>query len=404
MKFFKLFLLAALSATILIGCERQFVSPIDPTNPSQTASHLAQKALLDLADTAAEKSFVELANAAKNLAEALAADDGTSVEPLFSHVVKLADKATAMEQAFSNSECETHFTKLAKSSVYAVKAYTLRDADEMEQALQDLAQVVVTTEKVIRNLFYDSALMPLAFGYGSGIDSFSPYYMEGVYSDFPTPFSVDLNYGIGVAYIGYDMAIRPIPETRAAVNEFLTQKGYTVSFTDMINFGAQVDPILLAGELTNIPGVAYVIPVVPHKPQYAIPPPPSVEIIKRVAARYNEAWCQGEFGTIDNIIIEESGLDFFNYAFVRNLANIYAEEIPEATEQIRMNRFSLRSIAIKYLEIYMRESDKKTHDEIIELFRQSIRTVNLTIEHRTFIYYYLTTDYWKELVKAHINQ
>ena len=60
MKFFKLLFLAVLSLTVLTGCERQLLSPIDPTDPPQTTNtQFAQKALSDLADTAAEREFTE---------------------------------------------------------------------------------------------------------------------------------------------------------------------------------------------------------------------------------------------------------------------------------------------------------------------------------------------------------
>ena len=78
MKFFTLLFVAALSATMLTGCERQLLPRIDPTDPSQTTAQLAQRALSDLADTAAELSFDELADAASEVAEVLAIDDGTT--------------------------------------------------------------------------------------------------------------------------------------------------------------------------------------------------------------------------------------------------------------------------------------------------------------------------------------
>ena len=95
--------------------------------------------------------------------------------------------------------------------------------------------------------------------------------------------------------------------------------------------------------------------------------------------RYNTAWCQGKFDAIDSILIEESGLDFFDYAFVRNLANIYVEEIPETAERVRTNKLFHRSMAGEFLDIYFQHSEK-TLDEILELFRQSVRTGNVSLE------------------------
>ena len=122
-----------------------------------------------------------------------------------------------------------------------------------------------------------------------------------------------------------------------------------------------------------------------------------------MAKKYNEAWCQGNFDVIDNILIEESGLDFFDYAFVRNLADIYAEEIPEDAERIQMNRFSLRYIASEFLADYFWFTTENLN-ESIEHFRQSVRNGYLSIEHRTFVHYYTTTDYWKQLVTDHLNK
>lgn len=91
MKSLTLFFIAVLSATIFIGCERIPPLPVkDVPGPPQTNTQFAQSALSDLADTAAERKFVDLANAANGVAETLTIDDGTSVEPIFSKIAKLA--------------------------------------------------------------------------------------------------------------------------------------------------------------------------------------------------------------------------------------------------------------------------------------------------------------------------
>ena len=186
MRFFTLLFVAALSATILTGCERQLISPVDPIDPPETDTQFAQMALLSLANTATKVALVDLANAASEIAEALAIDDGTSVQ------------------------------------------------------------------------------------------------------------------------------------------------------------------------------------------------------MWRVTARYNEAWCQGNFDAIDGILIGESGLDFFDYVFVGNLATIYAEEIPETAAHIQTNtpRYPLWVIAVNFLDVYFQNS-KKTLDEVVELFRQYVRTGQVRIP-----YYY----------------
>ena len=246
------------------------------------------------------------------------------------------------------------------------------------------------------------ALTPFAFGYGPAIDARLGYY-DGPEPNFP--------YELGAILIQYNTTIRPVVETRVAVNEVLTRKGYTVEVEGVLDdieaiyLGVAVDPLLIMKELINIPGVALVQPNFFYTTADVPPPPPlNVKIIRQVKTRYNEAWCQGNFDLIDGILIEESGLDFFDYSFARNLADIYAEEIPETAEHIRTNKFSLRSIAIKFLEIYFQESEKKTLDEIIELFRQSVKTGNVSIERRIYSPYYVTTDYWEQLVTDHLNK
>ena len=406
MKSFKLLFIAALSAIILIGCERQFVSPTDPTAPSQSTSHLAQKALSDLADTAAKRAFVDLANAASGVAETLTIDDGTSVEPMFSRLAKLADAVTILEHAFDEAGCEIELQKFAEASADAVKAYTIRDAADMEQALQHLAQEAVTAGMLLRQFPAENVFIPFAFGYGSFID-FPDCWCSALDLDYP-------DYELGEIVVKYDRTIRPVDETSAAVIEFLTNKGYTEAKmgnwntdTAWLYFGAFIDPLLIMKELSNIPGIAQLThPIVIYEiaPFDDLPPPSNIQIIDRVRERYNEAWCWGNLDTIDSILIEESGLDFFDYAFVRNLADIYAEEIPEAAERIRMNLFYLRSIAAEFLKIYFQDS-RKPLDEIIELFRQSVRDGNVDIEHDTIgEHYYLTTDYWKQLVTDHLNK
>ena len=429
MKFFKLLFLAVLSLTVLTGCERQLLSPIDPTDPPQTTNtQFAQKALSDLADTAAEREFTDLANAASEVAETLAIDDGTSVEPLFSKIAKLAGAVTILEQAFVEAGCEIELQKFVEASADAVKAYTIRDVADMEQALHKLAYEAMTAEIAMRHLPAENAFMPFAFGYGPAIDA---TLIEFFHTDGPD----DPLYVPGLILIQYDSTIRTVDETRAAVIELLTLKGYSVQvegwsrfvglgknewfhlkeytaqvqveevtgYIESIDLGAEVDPLLIMGELFDIPGVTLVQPDVFEVYVDPVDPPEGYYTIRRLAAKYNEAWCRGNFDVIDSILIEKSGLDFFDYAFVRNLADIYAEEIPESAERIRMNRFSLRSIAIKFLEIYLQDPEK-THDEVIELFRQSVRAGYLSIEHRTFVHYYTTTDYWKQLVTDHLNK
>ncbi len=368
MKFFTLLFLAVLSAIILIGCERQLLSPVAPIDPLQTTTQFAQKALSDLADTAAERGFAALANAANEVAEILAIEDSISVNPTYPRIVGLARTATVLAQEFVKAGCEVELQEFGEASVNAVKAYTIRDAEDMEQALQNLAQEAVTAEKLLQQLPTNDTFIPFAFGYDS------------------IPYGDD--YLTDQILIGYDATIRPVAETRTAVIEFLTLKGYMVlhvmrpswsdEIVEILSLDVVVDPFFLAGGLIETPGVTFVESGYdpPVAPAIDIPLPPNIviasRIIRQVRTRYNKAWCQGNFDIIGSILIEESGLDFFDYAFVRNLADIYAEENPETAERIQTNRFPLRSTAITFLEIYFQDSEK-TLDEIIELFRQSVR-------------------------------
>ena len=142
---------------------------------------------------------------------------------------------------------------------------------------------------------------------------------------------------------------------------------------------------------------------IPGLPPWLVPPPPDSFIINRLRKEYNETWCQGNVDAIDSILIEESELDFFDYAFVRKLADIYAEEFPETAERIRMNKFSLRHIASEFLKIYF-ENSENTLDKTTELFRYAIKTQDISIDLKSYEHYYLTTNYWKQLVASHIDQ
>ena len=188
--------------------------------------------------------------------------------------------------------------------------------------------------------------------------------------------------------------------------------------------GAQVNTKFIIEEfgeaLRNIPNVMYVaLPSRFCEPMPTVVQLPSVSELNRlitnsISDRYNKAWCQGnlDVNTIDSILIERSGLDFFNYAFLQNLVDIYVEEKPETTERIRSNMFSFRSIVLAFLRFYFGYSGKtpdelikmypqypmenniplpdpsepkpekieKTLNEIIELFRQSVRSGHVHID------------------------
>ena len=385
MRFFTLLFVAVLSATILIGCERQLLSPIDPTDPPQTTVQLAQKALSSLADTAAERGFVDLANAASDVAEGLAIETGTTTEMVF---LELVQEAEVLQVGFASASCGITLREFAMASQQAAHTYVTEatiEPSDTERVLENLAQEALNAETVLRQFPAENPFIPFAFGYAPGTNSLG----ESFYVPDPNP-RPEPSYELGVILIQYDATIRPVTETRAAVIEFLTNKGYTVTtegvldLIEAIDLGVDVDPIPIMEELITIPGVALVQPnffyYITVPPEILISPPTNIDIINKVRTRYNKAWCQGNFDVIDSILIEESGVDFFDYSFVRNLADIYAEEIPEAAEHIRTNGFSLRSIASEFLGIYFSYLGK-SHEEIIEHFRQSIRNGNVIIEH-----------------------
>ena len=371
MKFFTLLFVAVLSAAMLIGCERQLLLP--PPDPAPPIAQFAQTALSDLADTAAKRAFVDLANAASEVAEILVIDDGTtSVQPLFSKLHRFAVEADFVHRTLTG--CEIDFGELASLSAIAVEAYTKRiNAADMQQALQHLVQGVETSKTALQQLPTGNTFIPFTFGYGSARKS--------------------PNYQYGVIVLDYDTTIRALDETKRDVITLLEHKGYTVTPYEFggIELNAPVDPLLLLDELIAVPGVARGYPwyfPVPRVPAISIPPPPSFEILGRITTRYNKAWCQGtlDVNTVDSILIEESGLDFFNYAFLQNLADIYAEEKPESAERVRTNRLFHRSMASEFLDIYFQHPEK-TLAEILELFRQSVKMGNVSLELVHYIYY-----------------
>ena len=434
MKCFKLLFVVALSATILIGCERQLLSPIDPTDPSQTTAQLAQKALLDLADTAAERRFVDLANAANDVTETLAIDDGTSVEPIFSKIAKLASAVTILERAFAEAECEIELRKFAKASMDAVRAFTIRNAVDMEQALQNLAHEAISADTIIRQFPVENNFIPFAFGYGLSVDDPMHPLHKIMYPD-----PDDALFEPGVILIKYDDTIRPEDETRIAVMELLNLKGYTmqtVGYRDYtpilfplhkdtvlfqenyddfesIDLRVNIDPLLIIAELSDIPGVDLVMPkAISIILDLPVPLLPSFcGSLDLAITKYNEAWCQGDFDAIDTILIERTGLDFFDYDFLRKLEDIYAEEFNGTNEGIGLDGFSRRAIGVSFLEFYRYELSpdlKNSLDMVVELYGQylkSNRTGRFLCGYSIlYDYYYLTTDYWKQLVTDHLDQ
>lgn len=393
LRFFQLFFLAALSATILTGCERQLLSPIAATDPSQTTTQFAEMALSELADTAAERGFVDLANAANEVAEVLTVEQEQGTTGIA--FLKLYREASTLQRAFALVSCGITLEEFYMASGLAAQAYvidpylteTVVKSSDREQVLETLAQEALNAGTILRQFPAENTFIPFAFGYEP-----SDHLPSGISTEYQAPCDNEI-------IISYDEAIRPVNITGAAVVDFLTLKGYTevpkellLPFTNYenisINLNPDVNPYSIREELISIPGVARIeicgedyIPGPSYYEEPTFDGQRFFVIVDRVRVRYNETWCQGDFDVIDSILIEESGLDFFNYAFVRNLADIYAEEIPEAAERIQTNGFSLHRIAVTFLYIYFQRSEKSSHEEIIELFRQSVRDGYVTIEH-----------------------
>lgn len=392
MRFFKLLFLLPLSAIILTGCERQITSPIINTVAHQEIdTQFARNALLDLADTAAAQGFINLADAVTEFVEALATEDQTSVQPTFSKLSRLASEVTFLINSFDNAGCSIELRTFAEASVDAIRAYTIRDAADMERALQNLAQEAGTANMTLQRsdlIALDNSLRPFIFG-----DS-SRYWFGGINS-----VGHQVLGKMQLEYKNLDVGL--IKKTDTAVFDFLATKGYKAidtqrfsggecDFLFVIDLGAKVNIWLIIEEfeeeLKNIPNLADIHPArtCPY-PEITAVPPLTVNdlfelVINSISDRYNKAWCQGnlDLNTIDSILIEESGLDFFTYAFLQNLADIYAEEIPEAAEHIQTNRFSPGSIAATFLEIYFQDPEKIL-DEIIERFRQFVRNRQVSI-------------------------
>lgn len=210
MKLFKLIFLIALSATVLIGCERQLVSPIkDVPDPPQINTQFAQMALLNLADTAAAQGFINLADAGTEFVEALATEDHTSVQPTFSKLARFASEVTYLESSFANAGCSIELRAFAEASVDTIRAYTIRDAAEMGRALQNLAQEAETASMALQQLsVLNNSFRPFVFGYSSR------YVPRDCPDDVP----------LGILALEYEKLDVGINETEAVVIDFLASK------------------------------------------------------------------------------------------------------------------------------------------------------------------------------------
>ena len=91
-----------------------------------------------------------LQDAASGVAEILAIEDGASVGPTYSRIVGLARTANVSARVFVAAGCEVEeLQEFGEASVNVAIAYTIRDAEDMEQALQKLAQEAETAGQTI---------------------------------------------------------------------------------------------------------------------------------------------------------------------------------------------------------------------------------------------------------------
>lgn len=330
-------------------------------------------ALSSFADTATSQGFMNLSDAVTEFVEALATEDQTSVQPTFSKLARFASEITYLESSFANAGCSIDLRTFAEASVDTIRAHTIRDAAEMGCVLQNLAQEAETASIALQQLsVMNNPFRPFVFGYSSR-------YVRRECGSI-----------LGIIALEYEKLNVGINETEAAVLDFLASKGYKAMhphFRDSefgghsyIALDAQVNTGFIieefGEELRNIPNVMYVAPGIEFcEPEPSVVQLPSVGelhkfITNSISDRYNEAWCQGnlDVNAIDSILTEESGLDFFNYAFLRNLVDIYVEEKPEPPERIRSNMFSFRSIVLAFLRLYL--FSRKTPDELIEMYPQ----------------------------------
>ena len=86
---------------------------------------------------------------------------------------------------------------------------------------------------------------------------------------------------------------------------------------------------------------------------------------------------------INEVRIEETGLDYFTVGFSFHLADIYVEVYAHARERIRSGDFSTRGMSVEYLRLYFTHPEK-TKEELLILYRQSVIDGKVSIEKGQF--------------------
>ena len=87
---------------------------------------------------------------------------------------------------------------------------------------------------------------------------------------------------------------------------------------------------------------------------------------------------------LDIILIEESGLSYYNQYFEDAfLAEIYLKERPEYTLTVALGQYSRRGFTVEWMRLHFIYPEK-TKEELLILFRESVRAGKVSIAHGQF--------------------
>ena len=135
-------------------------------------------------------------------------------------------------------------------------------------------------------------------------------------------------------------------------------------------------PIIAPEEPTQQPGI-----VDPDDPIHL---EKAIAVAKRCRDRVVNENIQTHNNELDNILMEETGLRYYNNLFEKEtLLAIYAEENPQDQHRIWSGNRSVRGLMVEYMRLYFAYPNK-TKDEILDLFRQSCKNGKVSIEYGQF--------------------
>lgn len=86
---------------------------------------------------------------------------------------------------------------------------------------------------------------------------------------------------------------------------------------------------------------------------------------------------------LDQILIEETGLQYYDWHFVGDLTAIYEQERPQEAGRLVSGKFSRRGMNVEWMRLYFAYPET-TKEERIELFRQSVKNGKVSIEYNQF--------------------